>query len=492
MIASPGPQLAEFARQEGIQWRALPMRRSISPCHDAGAIRQLTGILRELAPHIVHAHTPKAGLVGMAAATLGPCPAAHLPTPRTDASKRPTAGGVSLLKAAESLTCRLAHRVICVSPSLRQKGLDEGLFCERRATVLAHGSVNGLDVDQFRGPERSPLASAGDTRQRLGIPEQAICLGFVGRLVRDKGVVELHAAWQQLRVEFPRPASACSSARSRTRMPSRPKSSATCDADPRVHLTGLDWHTRGYYAAMDVFTLPSHREGLGHVLLEAGAMELPVVSCHVTGCVDAVLPGQTGTLVPAGDAGALAAAIAGYLRDPSSPPTPRARGSPLGRNPVSLRRPIWRAVQQEYLDLLRSALSGAASGLNVARAESRSAGLSGKSEFGGQASGRPRRDRDDETVGGDDRLPVAPNRRQTSLPCPAIRDRRVGCRQHADPSYSGLVQGNEIRNVVVGTVFRRPHCSVQGAKKLRRAVRTSPRIFSSDFFRLWAERRTRS
>ena len=87
--------------------------------------------------------------------------------------------------------------------------------------------------------------------------------------------------------------------------------------DPRAHLvaTWVD-DTRPYYAAMDVLALPSHREGFPYAILEASAMELPVVATRVPGCVDAVVDGVTGTLVPAFDALALADAIAGYMEDP--------------------------------------------------------------------------------------------------------------------------------------------------------------------------------
>ncbi len=70
------------------------------------------------------------------------------------------------------------------------------------------------------------------------------------------------------------------------------------------------------YAAIDLCVLPTYREGLPNVLLEAGAMERPVVATRVTGCVDAVRDGVTGILVPPRDPARLAEAIGGLLRDP--------------------------------------------------------------------------------------------------------------------------------------------------------------------------------
>jgi glycosyltransferase involved in cell wall biosynthesis len=184
------------------------------------------------------------------------------------------------------------------------------------------------------------------------MPSDALCLGFVGRLVRDKGILELHEAWQQLRVQYPQlHLLVVGPFESQDAVP--PEVRHQLQRDRRVHLTGLDWNTRGYYAAMDVLTLPSHREGLGHVLLEAAAMGLPVVSCRVTGCVDAVLEGRTGTLVPPGDSLALALAIARYLDDREL----RHRHGTAGQQWVRGRfapRPIWQALQREYRCLLQT------------------------------------------------------------------------------------------------------------------------------------------
>jgi glycosyltransferase involved in cell wall biosynthesis len=88
-------------------------------------------------------------------------------------------------------------------------------------------------------------------------------------------------------------------------------------ADPRVRLLGQDEETPPLLAAMDVVALPSYREGFGLVVAEAGAMGLPVVASRVTGIVDAVVDGETGALVAAGDPAALGAALARYLADPA-------------------------------------------------------------------------------------------------------------------------------------------------------------------------------
>jgi glycosyltransferase involved in cell wall biosynthesis len=252
-----------------------------------------------------------------------------------------------VLRVAERTSCALAHRVLAVSPSLRALVVEEGLCPQDKVRVLRAGTVNGVDAERF-----APLAPAvrSATRARHGIPDDALVVGFVGRLTRDKGLVELARAWRELRAD------------GRLHLllvgPHDPSDAPPADVlaelreDPRVHRTGQVADTPPLYAAMDVLALPTHREGFGQVALEAAAMTLPVVATRVTGCVDAVRDGVTGTLVPARDAAALAAALRRYLDDPAlrSSHGACARRRALAEfAPQALRE----ALAAEYDELLR-------------------------------------------------------------------------------------------------------------------------------------------
>lgn len=345
-ITSPGPVLDEFGRTEGVSVHRVPMTRRISPVADLVAMYRLYRLLRSIRPEIVHTHTAKAGMLGLMAAWLARTPVRvyHLRGLRfgSEAGAR-----AQLLRVTERISCRLAHRILAVSHSVRAITVAEGICPEDKITVIAGGS-DGVDTNRF-----TPLdASVGRaTRAQLGVPEDARVVGFVGRIARDKGIVELAHAWRRLRDrdagvhllvvgplddDDPVPAAIIEALRS----------------DPRVHLTGAVRDTPPLYAAMDVLTLPTYREGFSTVALEAAAMGLPVVATRVPGSLDAVEDGRTGTLVPSHDPEALLGALEAYLADPAL----REQTGKAGRRRVVAEfqpHAIWEGILREYTALLR-------------------------------------------------------------------------------------------------------------------------------------------
>lgn len=312
-MSSPSDLLWEFAKREKVEAHAVEMARAISPAGDIRALRNMIRQIRSIRPHIVHAHTPKAGLLGTVAAWIAGVPVRIY---HVHGSPFVTAHGLRrvLLMACEVVACSLATRVICVSRSLRELMVRHRLCSPRKSAVLLNGSINGVDAQSRFNPRRAGVERTA-TRFRFGIPPEAVVIGFVGRMVRDKGLVELLYAWKALREEYP-------NAHMLLVGPFEPQDPVPLQirqelcSDLRVHLVGLDWNTPPLYAAMDIVVLPSYREGLPSVMLEAGAMELPVVATSVAGCVDVVIDGETGILVPPRDVLALANALRRYLEDP--------------------------------------------------------------------------------------------------------------------------------------------------------------------------------
>jgi glycosyltransferase involved in cell wall biosynthesis len=223
---------------------------------------------------------------------------------------------------------------------------------DERIRVLVNGSSNGVDAAVRFDPSRITDNARAGIRADSGVPANAVLIGFVGRVVRDKGVVELAQAWTMLREEYPEiHLFVVGPFESQDPVPI--ETETLLRLDPRVHLLGEQSNLPPLYRAMDVVALPTYREGLPNVLLEAAAMELPVVATRIPGCVDAVNDGVTGTLVPPADPDALARALRRYLDDPA---LRRRHGEAARERVLAKFRPeaIWAATYQEYVELLDS------------------------------------------------------------------------------------------------------------------------------------------
>lgn len=314
LIASPGPQLDALAAAEGTAAVGIPMARSITPSADIVALARLVLVLRRLRPDVVHAHTPKAGLLVTIAARMARVPVSiyHI-----HGLRFVTAAGWQrrLLKRAEWLACALAHKVLGVSRSILDDARAHKVLAAGKGTVLRHGTVNGVDAHWFcPGADRQDATAL---RRRLGLSTADPVVGFVGRLVADKGIAELTAAWQHVRAAVPE-AHLVLVGRPEAGDPVPEPVWRALREDPRVHLAGAQSDVRPYYWLMDVTVLPSRREGFGQVLLEAAACAVPSVASDIPGIRDAVVHGQTGLLFPRGDAATAAAAIVKLLGDPVS------------------------------------------------------------------------------------------------------------------------------------------------------------------------------
>lgn len=313
-VASPGDALHDFAREEGVEVHPVSMTRSITPVPDLVSLVRLVRLFRRIRPDVVHGHTPKGGLLGMMAAALAGVP---LRVYHVHGLRLATETGLKrkVLAGTERLAGALAHHVLPVSGSVRDAVVEDRLAPGEKVRVLGAGSINGVDAERHFRPERWE-ADGLALRRRLDIAPDAPILGFVGRLVREKGLDELARAWTEIRERVP-DAHFLLVGPFEPQDPPSPETVRLLKEDPRVHLVGRDRNIRPYYAAMDVVALPSHREGYPVVVLEASAMELPVVATRVQGCVDAVVEGGTGRLVSRGDVDGLARALESYLRQPA-------------------------------------------------------------------------------------------------------------------------------------------------------------------------------
>jgi glycosyltransferase involved in cell wall biosynthesis len=350
-VSSPGPDLQELAAFHGIPVHAVNMTRGISPLKDLLALAQLAWLFMRIRPQIVHASTFKAGLLCMLAACMASV-VVRVYTLRGLVSELDSGPMNGLFKVLESIACRCACQVFAVSHSVADATVRDGICPRKKIRVLGNGSSNGVDAQNRFNPAVIDEQDALFLRKHYGISRNAVVIGFVGRLVRDKGIIELSDAWSKLRLQYEN-AYLLIIGPEEPRNPVPQQVMETLRNDPRVKFTGLLPRSAmpRHYRIMDVVVLPTYREGFPNVVLEAAAMELPVVATSVTGCVDAVVSGVTGELVPAKDTLALEAAIRQYLDDPSL----RLRHGKAGRERVLnsfTQESIWEAHHNEYLRLL--------------------------------------------------------------------------------------------------------------------------------------------
>jgi glycosyltransferase involved in cell wall biosynthesis len=269
--------------------KVFPVRieRKISPWRDLLAVWQMFRLFRRCRFELVHSVTPKAGLLAMKAAFLaGVGIRIHTFTGQVWA----THTGLSrwLLKNVDRWIGWLSTDTLVDSISQRRFLLDEGVLVEAKSGVLAQGSISGVDVSRFK-PD---VEARAKVRNELYITAGDVVFLFLGRLNRDKGLLDLAAAFSgidnseaHLLVVGP----------DEERMGPQMLRLAGENAR-RVHFVGFAAKPEEYLAAADVLCLPSYREGFGNVVIEAAAVGIPAIGSRIYGVVDAIAENESGLL----------------------------------------------------------------------------------------------------------------------------------------------------------------------------------------------------
>jgi glycosyltransferase involved in cell wall biosynthesis len=228
-------------------------------------------------------------------------------------------------------------------------------------------SANGLDATNTFSRCVHGAEDRGHWRRSLQIPDDAFVVGFVGRIFKIKGIEDLIHAWQQLADQEPR-LHLLLVGELDARLPISEWAMRTISSESRIHAAGFVENIASAYPAMDVLALPSYHEGLGYSLLEAAAMELPVIGTRIPGIVDAMLHGVNGVLVEPGQPDQLAAAIVKYMYDPQL----AAAHGKAGRAFVVerfQRSAVWESILHTYDELQNSRLQRGYAGKSRSKSE---------------------------------------------------------------------------------------------------------------------------
>jgi glycosyltransferase involved in cell wall biosynthesis len=345
-ISAAGPDVPTV-EAAGVRHIEVPMTRRLSPVADLVSLLRLYQVMRRERFTIVHTHTPKPNLLGQAAARLARVPVVmstvHGFYFHDDMAPRWRRFYVFM----EKIAARCSDLILSQNSEDVATAVREGIAPRSKIRLLG----NGIDVTRFdRG--RISAETRAALRRELEIAEGAPVVGFVGRLVAEKGILELFEAARAVLDALP-------AARFLVVGPTdhhktdalSPDHAKKYGVEKAFVFTGLRQDMPEMYSLMDVFVLPSHREGFPRSPMEASAMGVPTIVTDVRGCRETVRHGVNGLLFPKQDARALAAALVEVLGDPARAAALGEGGLQMARERFDERR-VFQIVLDAYEQLL--------------------------------------------------------------------------------------------------------------------------------------------
>ncbi len=313
-IASPGENAA-FLRERGLPHIQVPMSRRMAPAADLRSLFRLYRVIKSEKFALVHTHTPKAGLLGQLAARLAGVPIIVNTIHGFYFHENMGSVKRALYITTEKLAARCSSLIFSVNQEDIKTAHREGIGAPEKIKLLGPGGI-GIDVQRFNRETISETTLAAK-RAELGLSREARIIGFVGRLVLEKGIQELLQAVTLIKDRLPNlRVLIIGPIDSEKADALTPAIAAQYGLEVECVFTGMRQDIPELMALMDVFVLPSHREGFPVSLMQASAMRLPCVVTDIRGCREAVKHGQNGLLVPFRDVQALADAILNVLSDP--------------------------------------------------------------------------------------------------------------------------------------------------------------------------------
>jgi len=295
LACSPSKELSALSSKLGYIPFEVEVTRNISPWKDVKAIIAIIKFIKTNRITVVVGHTPKGGMVAMIAGFL------------TGIQNRiyfrhgiiyETARGFKkiLLKNIDRISGFLAKKVVCVSEEVKNISEKDKLNEISKNIILGRGTCNGIDTTGKFNPNSYSNESSLELRSKLGILPNDRVIGYVGRLVKDKGINELIEAWKEIdrrhidvKLLLVGPIE--------TRDPITDSTKEFIKSCKTIINTGFILNSAPYFKLMDIFILPTYREGFPTVTLEASSMELPILTTKATGCSGSIVENETGFFI---------------------------------------------------------------------------------------------------------------------------------------------------------------------------------------------------
>lgn len=310
-VSSQKDKLEAFGKEEGIPTIHVPMERPISLWKDPVSLMRFIALFAVTRPHIVHGNTPKGSFLSMIAAWLTRVPVriymCHgLRYQGYQGRMR------RLLMAMERISCRCATHVIAVSHGAKNTLLNDAICPSGKLMVVGDGSAGGIDLSLF---DRTKIIPASEVTDLVPAEDFKFC--FFGRIVKDKGINEMVKAFMRLCDEYAGVSLIIVGPFEDAENPVDNETRTALLNHPHIHLLGPKSDVKPYIVACDMLLLPSYREGLPTVPIEAGALSVPTIASDIPGCNEVVIDGKNGYLVKPRDHESLyeAMKLAVTLRD---------------------------------------------------------------------------------------------------------------------------------------------------------------------------------
>ena len=306
VVSSKGPEQNTYSSDIT---HVVNMEREISLKNDLKSLFNMIKLFRKERPYIVNSGTPKAGLIGTLAAfiTLRPV---RIYTVRGLRLETVTGLKYKILYAMEKLAMYCSTDIIAISDSLKDKIVELGLAKQKDIKVLGYGSSNGVNLEKF---DKKFNAIPNELQEQLS---GYFVIGFVGRIVKDKGIKEVVEMFKMLQAK---------NLKVKLLLLGNPEKDDSISASDYQYLVDnndviLAGHVSqpvNYFNHMDVLVSPTYREGFANVSLEAQCVEVPVITTRATGAIDTIEDNQTGFLVDVGESKELAEYVEYLINNPN-------------------------------------------------------------------------------------------------------------------------------------------------------------------------------
>lgn len=291
LVSTPNKLLKDISKEQKVKVHGVSMHREISVFNDMLSLFKLIRLFFKEKPKVVHGNTPKAGLLSMLAAWASNV---SVRIYYIHGLRYHGASGFKrkLLVKMEQLSCYFATDVFAVSNGVKTILFEDGIT-KKNVKLIWNGSVNGINGGYF-SREKHNISSL---KEEYGFKQSDIIFGFVGRLVRDKGIHELVYSFLKVNASYPE---------SKLLLVGTFEDGDPIDVlikeeiihNKNIISVGFQKDVRPFYAIMNIFVFPSYREGFGISLMEAAAMGVSAISTDITGCNEIIKHNYNGLLIP--------------------------------------------------------------------------------------------------------------------------------------------------------------------------------------------------